>query len=86
MFYEHAILKSLRNQWFRKDFDMRARRPRACAPHGIFCKGFVKKCYVEQEDVPAWYDLTGMVGGAESGIGWHGMNSYAKCMCEQNHM
>ena len=22
-----------------KGFDMRARRPRACAPHGIFCKG-----------------------------------------------
>ena len=36
---------------------MRARRPRACAPHGIFCQGFVNKRYVEQENVPAWYYL-----------------------------
>ena len=65
---------------------MRARRPRACAPHGIFCKGFVKKRYVEQEDVPAWYYLTGMRGGDESGTPWHAVISYLECMCEQNHM
>ena len=35
MFSWRSILKSLRNQWFWKDFDMRARRTRACGPHGI---------------------------------------------------
>ena len=40
MFYWHRILKLLKLHCVWKDFDMRARRPRACALCVIFCKGW----------------------------------------------
>ena len=40
MFYWHRILKLLKLHCVWKDFDMRARRPRACALCLIFCKGW----------------------------------------------
>ena len=40
MCYWHRILKLLKLHCVWKDFDMRARRPRACALCVIFCKGW----------------------------------------------
>jgi hypothetical protein len=40
MFSEHRILKLLKTHCVWQDFDMRARRPRACALRLIFCKGW----------------------------------------------
>ena len=37
---------------------MRARRPRACAPHVIICQGFVSKCYVRAKNVHEVYEIT----------------------------
>ena len=37
------MLKLLKNQWVCKDFDMLARRTRACGPHGIISQGFMQR-------------------------------------------
>ena len=69
------MLKFLKNNWFLKDFGISRGGRAHVARMVLFDRDSCKKVILDQRMCTAWYHLTGMSGGVNTGIGRDSMIS-----------